>query len=186
MRFALYVLALALALAADAALMPALQLWRVSPSATAVVVSFVVLLASRDAAWFAAVLAGFALDLRALLIFDGSTIVVIGPWSLGFAFAAFLVLSVRGALVRRHPVTIGVSTFLFLMSATLVWSGVWAMRSWLPLSLPPWEAGSVWQEYGEKTRWALWSGAIGIPLGWLLLQTVRAWSFPGVAGRTLR
>jgi len=185
-RFALFLIMLAIALAADAALMPALALGGATPSMVAVLVTFVVVLAARDSAWFAAVLAGAALDLAAPLPFDGRTIIVIGPWALGFAFGAQVLLTLRGMLVRRNPLTIAASTFVFLMAASLVWCAVWSIRAWLPDSLPPWAGESVLRAFAERSRWALWTAALALPLGWLLLRTVRAWSFPGVAGRTLR
>lgn len=186
MRFALYLVILGLAVAADAALMPALELGGARPSAVAAVVVFSILLAAREPAWFAAVVGGLALDVTSPIPFDGRTIVVIGPWALGFAFGATLILTVRGSLVRRNPLTIAVAVFIFLLAASLVWCGIWSMRAWLPHSLPPWGDGSVMQEFAHRARWALWSAAVALPLGWLLLRTVRAWAFPGVAGRALR
>lgn len=186
MRFALFLIVLAVALAADASLMPALELGGAVPSAVAALVTFVVLLASRDAAWLAAVVAGVAVDLTAPLTFDGGVFVVVGPWALGFAFGTQLLLTIRGMLVRRNPLAIAAATFVLLMSATLVWCAVWSLRAWLPESLPPWGGESVLRAFAEKSRWALWSAVVALPVGWLLLRTVRAWGFPGVAGRTLR
>ncbi|MBX3355212.1 MAG: hypothetical protein KF724_05900 [Phycisphaeraceae bacterium] len=186
MRFALFILVLGVTLAVDAALMPALELGGAVPSTTAILVVFVLLLASRDAAWFAAVAGGAALDLMAPIPFDGRTIVVVGPWALGFAFGGQLVLTLRGALVRRHALTLAVATFVFLMASTVVWCAIWSLRGWLPESLPPWGGDSVLREFAMRSRWALWSGAVALPIGWLLMRTIPAWGFPGVAGRSLR
>lgn len=186
MRFALFLLMLGVALSVDAALMPSLQLAGAVPSSVAILAVFVGLLAARDSAWFAAVIAGAALDLAAPVPFDGRTIIVVGPWALGFAFGAQLLLTIRGSLVRRNPLTIAASTFAFLMAATLVWCAVWSIRAWLPGSLPPWGDDSALRALAERSRWALWTAAVALPLGWLLTRSVRAWSFPGVAGRAMR
>jgi len=174
------------AVAADTALMPALELGGATPSAVAVLATFAILLASRDTAWFAGVVAGLAVDLSSPLPWDGRMVVVLGPWAIGFAFGAQLLLTIRGSLVRRNPLTIAVACFVMLMAATVVWCAVWSLRAWLPASVPPWGGESVMRAMAERSRWALWSGVVALPLGWLLLRTVPIWSFPGVAGRTLR
>lgn len=185
MRWAPFMIALALALVLDASLMPALELGGVAPSLVAVLVAFVALQAQRDAAWNAAVVAGVALDLSSPMPYDGRELVVIGPWGLGFAFGALLVLAIRGSLMRRNLLTMAIVVFILLMAASLAWCAVWSARAWLPASLPPWGDGSVLGAFGERFRWALWSSALSIAVGWLLLRRLSFWGFPGVAGRPL-
>jgi len=186
MRWAPFLIALALALVMDASLMSALELGGVAPSLVAALVAFVALQASRSAAWYAAVVAGVALDLSSPMPYDGRELVVIGPWGLGFAFGIVLVLAVRGSLMRRNLLAMAIVVFIMLMAASLVWCAAWSARAWLPESLPPWGDGSVFSAFGERFRWALWSSAIAVPAGWLLLRSVSLWGFPGVAGRPLR
>lgn len=183
MRWAPLLVALALALVIDSALMPAVELGGAVPSTLAALVAFVVLFGSRNSAWFAAVIAGVALDLSVPLPWDGRELVVIGPWALGFAFGAALLLSVRTSLVRRNLLTMALAVFLLLMSASLVWCAVWSARAWLPESLPPWGGGSVFNAFGERFRWALWSSVLAIPVGWVLARTLGIWGFPGTAAR---
>ncbi len=183
MRWAAFLVAVAVALAVDAALMPAFELGGAVPSTLAILVAFVTLLGSRTAAWFGAVVAGIALDLSTPIPWGGGELVVIGPWALGFAFGSGLLLSLRASLVRRNILTMALSVFLLLMSASLAWCAVWSARAWLPESLPPWGAGSVFGAFGQRFRWALWSSAFAVPVGWALFRTLPLWSFPGFSAR---
>lgn len=183
MRWAPFLVAMALALVVDRAFMPVLEIGGAVPLTLAALVAFVTLFAGRNAAWFAAVVAGAAHDLSSPEFWGGRELVVIGPWALGFAFGAGLLLSLRASLVRRNVLTMALAVFLLLMTASLVWCAVWSARAWLPESLPPWQTDTVFGAFGDQFRTALWSSAVAIPVGWALSRTMGLWGFPGFTSR---
>ena len=180
MRWSVFVVALAATLVADAALGRSLDLVGITPLLSGGLATFVVLLAARPAEWGAALVTGLTLDLSSPEMWELRPLHVPGPWALGFAFGAFLLLQLRGSLMRRNPLTVGAATALLLAAATLPWAAIWSLRAWYPGSLPPWGDRPVTWALWERIWWALWSGAVCVPLAWLLLRTLPAWGFAGL------
>jgi rod shape-determining protein MreD len=171
------ILAAAAALTLDASFMPAFSFGGATPSLAGCVAAFVALHAERRRAWWGCWLMGLLLDLSSPMSIGGSVTFVPGPFALGFALGAALILSLRAEVMRRSMVAAAVATLALLAMASLVWTTVWAVRGWWPDGQWPW-AGSA---AGELSRRLLWSGISAIaalPVSWLLGRTFDHWAFP--------
>ncbi|MEE2895919.1 MAG: hypothetical protein VX726_09300 [Planctomycetota bacterium] len=178
MNLGIFLVMLFVCVALDTSLLPVISIGGVSPSVTATLIVFVSLFAPRQAALWAAVSAGLLLDLQSPnATTDGRAVVVPGPYALGFVFGTQLVLLLRSMVFRRNPIAVGLLTTPFLIAVSLVWMAIWLLRGFDPGSLLPWSGGNAGGELGRRAGWALYSGAIGIPFGWLLLFSWPIWRF---------
>ena len=97
-----------------------------SPSLVFPLVVFIALLASNTAAMWTALLVGLAVDLTTLR--GPGAIVVAGPHALGYAGAAYMILTLRPIVVRKNPVTLVVLSIVGEALAALVVMAVFAIR----------------------------------------------------------
>jgi hypothetical protein len=79
----------------------------------------------------------------------------------------------------RNPLTFGLLTFLFLLAVTIVYLAIWRVRGFYADTLPVWGTESAVTQFSRLLVWALYSGAIAIPVGWLLVRTTPIWGFTG-------
>ena len=129
MRWAIYILAVLVAVAIDSSLGGVLKIGDAQPRFLACVVVYAILSAPRAYAVRIAMLAGLLADLLSPTIRpDDSQLVVIGPWTLGFALGALAVLPLRSLLYHRNPISSGFATFVFSLLAAIVFVAVWVLR----------------------------------------------------------
>jgi rod shape-determining protein MreD len=114
-----FILAAAAALTLDASLMPAFAFGGATPSLVGCVAAFVALHAERRRAWWGCWVLGLLLDLSSPMAIGGAVTFVPGPFALGFALGAALVLSVRAEVMRRSMVAASVATLAMMVMASL-------------------------------------------------------------------
>jgi hypothetical protein len=126
-----------------------------------------------------ALLAGLVADLLSpVLRSDGTQLVVIGPWTLGFALGALAVVPLRTLLYHRNPISSGFATMVFSLLAAIVFVATWVIRTLLLRDdTPPWWPGTGAGEVWRQAKVALANGAIAIPTVWLLERTRPLWGF---------
>lgn len=179
MRWAIYILAVLVAVAIDSSLGGVLKIGDAQPRFLACVVVYAILSAPRAYAVRIAMLAGLLADLLSPTIRpDDSQLVVIGPWTLGFALGALAVLPLRSLLYHRNPISSGFATFVFSLLAAIVFVAVWVLRiNLLADESPSWWPGTGASEVWHQSKVALANGVVAIPTVWLLDRSRGIWGF---------
>jgi len=179
MRWAIFVLFALIGVAIDASLGGILKIGEAQPRFLPCVVVFAILSAPRQHAVRLALLAGLVADLLSpVLRSDGTQLVVIGPWTLGFALGALAVVPLRTLLYHRNPISSGFATMVFSLLAAIVFVATWVIRTLLLRDdTPPWWPGTGAGELWRQAKVALANGAIAIPTVWLLERTRPLWGF---------
>jgi hypothetical protein len=179
MRWSIYLLACLIALAFDASVGGILRIGEAQPRLVLAVVVFALLSAPRIHALRVAFLAGFLTDLLAPAIRpDGTQLVVIGPWTLGFALGALAVVPLRSLLYHRNPIASGFATAVFGTLAAVVFVAIWVLRMMLLKDeTPAWWPGTNAGETTRQVKSAIASGALAVPAIWLLERTKGIWAF---------
>lgn len=156
---------------------------RVTPSFMASLLVFLALFAPRQYALWAALILGVLMDLSTELQQPGTrNLYVIGPYALGYVAAAFAVVQIRSMVFRRRLLTFCILTFVAMAVVAIVTVTAYTLRSWLPWSdawypIEPSAIGELVQRLGI----AVYSALLAIPLGWLLMHTMRLWGFAQVS-----
>jgi rod shape-determining protein MreD len=176
MSLATFLIAAALALTLDSAIMPLCTLMGATPSLVGCVASFVALHAERRAAWWGCWALGLLLDLSSPMPVGGAVLLVPGPYALGFTAGAALILQARAEVSRHSYVTSLVATFAMLVMASLVWTSIWTVRGWWPDGDWAWMGGPA-AELGRKAWWSLWTALVAVPVSLVLDRTERWWGF---------
>ncbi len=132
-----------------------------------------------QAAWVCLTL-GLLMDLTAPQTLPGDSLVVIGPYALGFLAACQTVLALRGVVLRRHPLTV---VMLSIVAGIVMQIVVTSLLSLRHLTTDP---AMVWhpsQELAARLASAVVTGASAFfvalalaPMAPLLgLQVSRGW-----------
>ena len=153
----------------------------VAPSFVVPVVVWFALNAQQRPALWAAIIAGATLDLTAAMPrTDGGDALILGPRALGLVLAARLVIAIRGKLIRRNPITLGVVSGLAGAVTALVVVALFALRAAMgdPIS---WSIGG---ELGTRLLGAAYTAAVGFFVAFPLRWAEPAFGFP--ADRTVR
>lgn len=183
MRWPLAIALLVVAAALDVSLAPMFSVWGSAPSCALPVVAFLALLAERRAALWAAIIAGSLADLTDPAITGPvAPLYLLGPHALGFALGASAVVQIRGALKKRSLLVLMTATLAVGVLSDVVWTFVWALRSWFPEGSVPWGGGSALGALGGELVGTALSACAAIPVGWMLLKLMPWWSFPATAG----
>lgn len=179
MRWSVFILACLVGLAFDASLGSILRIGEAQPKLVLAVVVFALLSAPKVHALRIAFLAGFLSDLLAPAVRpDGTQLVVIGPWTLGFGLGALAVVPLRSLLHHRNPVASGFATAVFGTLAAVVFVFVWVLRMLLLRDeTPSWWPGTNAGEVVRQTKAAFASGLLAVPAIWLLERTKGLWAF---------
>jgi len=184
MRWPTALAVLLVSLVLDVSFMGVLELGGVTPRLVCVVVAFVAMQAEPTAARWYALLAGLLVDLsEPSMAGPRAPLYLVAPWTLGVFFGSEAVLSLRGVVVRKNPLAVGVLAGVLALSAGLFWTAWWALRSWYPDSPAPWGSGSALGEFGIQLLTAMSTGVCAVPIGWLLLRSGAMWGFPSVMSR---
>jgi cell shape-determining protein MreD len=179
MRWAIYILFALIAVSLDASVGGILRIADGQPRFLPCVVVFALLSAPRQYAVRIAMVAGLLADLLSPAVrADGSQLVVIGPWVLGFSLGALAVVPLRTLLYHRNPIANGFATMVFGALAGVVFVAVWTLRGTLLANDDPaWWPGSGAGEVWRQLQGAFASGLIAIPTIWLLNRTRPLWGF---------
>lgn len=151
----------------------------VTPSVVALLVVFICLFASRLSALSGALLLGALLDLSmpALAGHGGRDIYLVGPYALGLLSGGYLVLQMRTMVFRQRALTLGVLTGICVLTAGVVMTAIYVIRSWYGEGVVYMPQSTAFGELIKHGAVAIYSALLGIPLGWILLQTLPAWGF---------
>jgi len=122
-------------------------------------------LVARWAAIIIGVLADLSFDLP--MRDAGPQAFLLGPYALAHLLAAQLVLTLRGIMIRRNPLTLGFASFLAALAANVFVVAVLSIRRVLfnePLALNPW-----WNELLLRGGSSLFTGVLAVLLSFVLL-----------------
>ena len=72
---------------------------------------------------------------------------------------------------------VGLLTTPFLFAVSLAYMALWSIRGVYPDTSVPWAGDPAIDELIRRLGIAAYSGAFGIPMGWLLLFTWPIWRF---------
>lgn len=167
-----------IAMVFEVGLVDTIHILHVKPSLCAVLATFIALSAPRTTALWACLILGLLLDLSTdLSVANARTLHLIGPHTLGYVFACFIVLQMRSTVFRRRALTIGTMTLLFAFSAMVVTITIYIVRSWYPEGPLYWAEISTFNEIMRRFFSAIYSGFIGVPVGWVLARSMPLWQF---------
>lgn len=178
MRWTVFLVAVLLAAALDASLGGIFVVGDARPRLLPATVVFALLSMPRRGAVRAAMLAGLVADLLTPGVLEqGGSLVVIGPYTLGFALGALAVVPLRTLLYRRNPLSGVIATAMFSLLSSIAVIALWALRARLLGTTPPW-----WPATGAGEAWVRLIGAAGdgvlaLPVLWLLERTKPVWDF---------
>lgn len=101
----------------------------VHPSMTIPLLAFISLYATRKPALWSAIILGVTMDLLSPMArTDGGSVVIIGPYALGYLLACHFILTIRGMLIRRNPLTLIVISIAGSFVAQIVVIAIFTMR----------------------------------------------------------
>lgn len=188
MRWVVFLVFAALAVVFDVGLGEVLAitgLWDVKPSMCGILAVFVALSAPRPAAMWACFVLGLLLDLsNPLSMGDGGVLHLIGPFTLGFVAGGRLVIQGRAMVFRRRALTVGVMTTLCMLAVNLVAVTLLVIRAMYPGGPVFWTDSTLGAAVAQRLVAAIYSGAVAVPVGWLLVRTMPLWGFQTVTHRS--
>ena len=103
--------------------------------------------------------------------------VLIGPYTLGFTVGIYAVLQLRSLLFRHAVLTFAVMTCVAGVFVELVAAMVLGIRGLSFLTNHPPPNFSAAASLGHGLLRTLYSIALSVPLGWLLIRTRHLWHF---------
>lgn len=184
MRWGVFLVFALAALVIDTSLMGAFEIRHIVPGVTPLLVAFIALSAPPVTAMWAALLLGIGRDLaNPHVIGTDQVFHLIGPSALGYLFAVNLVLPLRSMVFRRNPLTLGVFTGLTVIAAGLVYTTLWSLRALYEPAPVIFDGRSATRELFVTLLRAVYSGAIAVPLGWILARTSGLWGFAPTSQR---
>lgn len=115
--------------------------------------------------WFCIVL-GLLLDLAAsVAVRAGGSATLIGPWALGMALAAHLVLALRAMMIRTHPLTLAFLSLVGMAVAQIVIVAILTAHNLVYGDLV-WHAGG---ELGRRLGSAVYTGILAFFMALVLV-----------------
>jgi rod shape-determining protein MreD len=102
----------------------------VHPSMVIPLMAFAALYAPQKQALWAAIILGIIMDLLAPMpMTTGGSAIIVGPHALGYLLAAHFILAIRGALIRRNPLTLVIISIAASMIAQVVVIAIFTIRN---------------------------------------------------------
>lgn len=178
MSWAFFAICALIAMVFEVGLVDTVHILHIKPSVCAILATFIALSAPRITALWACLILGLLLDLSTdLSVGSARTLHLIGPYTLGYVFACYIVLQVRSTVFRRRALTIGAMTLLFVFSAMVITVTLYIVRSWYPGGPLYWAEISTFNEIMRRFFSAIYSGIMGVPIGWVLARSIPLWQF---------
>ncbi len=106
-------------------------------------------------------------------------LVILGPNALGYMAAAYLVLTMRGVMIRRNPLSIMLLSILGMTMAQIVVVAFMTIRSWSDHTLE-WHAVD---QLLHRLLCSLYTGLTGLLVGLVMVPLSTLFSFPDSQGR---
>lgn len=163
MNAAAFALATLVCFALELGLKDVLQLGPrpIAPSFVLPLAVFVAMWAQPIPTLWAALTLGVLVDLTwAIPRTDGGVATILGPHAMGYLLMAWLVLNIRGMVIKRNPLTLAFLTILGGMVAQIVVVAMFTLRSLYGDPIP-WNASS---ELVARGLSAFYSGLTALPL----------------------
>jgi len=183
-RWGVFLIFAILAVAVDTSITGALSIRGVVPSVSPLLAAFIALSAPPLTAMWACLLIGLLLDFtNPGMIGSDQVFHLIGPYALGYLFAANLVLPLRAMVFRRNPMTLGVFAGTFVVAAGLVYTMIWSIRGLYDPAPIVFGGRTALHELLNTLLRAVYTGALGVPLGWILARTAPLWGFTSSSQR---
>jgi len=187
MRWPVLIFAALFAMALDTALLHVLAIGPVVPSTLPALAVFVALSAPRRTVLWCSLWLGLLVDLTSPQVAEGARpLHLIGPWALGYLFAANILLPLRTMVFRRNPLTVAVLSAVLVVAAAVVATLLWSMRVWYDDAFVPFGGRSAMTELLWSVPRALGCAIVALPVAWLLIRTAPIWGFQTTGQRTGR
>ncbi|MEM8782997.1 MAG: rod shape-determining protein MreD [Planctomycetota bacterium] len=103
--------------------------------------------------------------------------VLVGPYTLGFTVGVYSVLQLRSLLFRHAVLTLAVMTLVAGVFVELVAAATLGLRGLSFLTDHPPPDTTAAANFGRGLLRTLYTVALAVPLGWLLLRTRHLWHF---------
>ena len=157
-----------------------------APSLVLILAVFVGLHAPREAAYGALFVLGVLTDLsRPLAVVEPvRDIVLLGPATLGYVAATYVLMQFRTIVYRDSPVTMAVMTFAAGLAVHLVLVMLLMLRRLLPTDEVPDFDGSA--QLLQRVINVIYSAILAAPATLLLRRTQRWWAFIPARGMAAR
>ncbi len=136
-----------------------------APSFVVPLAVFICLCAPPMQAAWACVALGLFMDLTSPVTLPGDSLVVLGPYALGFFAAGQLVLALRGVVIRRHPLSVVMLSIMAAAVMQIVVTASLTVRSMLTDQAMVWSAG---HELLERLASAVVTGGTALVVAFLL------------------
>ncbi|MCC6425266.1 MAG: hypothetical protein IT435_00465 [Phycisphaerales bacterium] len=139
----------------------------VAPSFVMPLAVVIALAAPSTTALWAAIVLGMTLDLTNTLEVMGGGLprYVLGPYALGYALAAQLVLTMRGLMIRKNILTVGFLSLFCSLVSNIVVTAIFAIRSRYDVEIQ----FDATQQLIWRLGSSLYTGLVGLALGTVLL-----------------
>ena len=159
----------------------------VHPSMVMPLMAFVALYAPRKQALWAAIILGVLLDLLSPMArSDGGSVVIVGPYALGFLLGCHFIFTIRGSLIRRNPLTL---VMISIVSSFIIQVVVIALLTARNLGNNPliWDASD---QLIQRSFSSLYTGLSALLLSFIFFALAPAFGFhssvPTRFARTIR
>lgn len=177
-----FAVAWAVLMSLDSGLMSAFAVGQAVPQAWPVLLAFVALHASRQAAFWSAAAIGLWLDASRPAVADAAgagavAVHVFGPNVLACAAAAWVLLELRVVLYRRNLATVLLGTVVAAWISSLAFVAIGGIRLAYADPAPLWGPGSGAAAVGSDLLSGLWCAVVGILPAMALQSTYRWWDF---------
>ncbi|MBM4109542.1 MAG: hypothetical protein FJ255_12165 [Phycisphaerae bacterium] len=152
----------------------------IAPSFVFVLATFVALLAPAGTALWTCLALGLVIDLtHTVSLSAGGSAVVVGPYALGYVLGCQLVLTMRGVMMGRNPLSLGFLALVASIVCHIVVVAVFAVRG-LMVNDVAWAAsGQLVPRLGS----ALYTGGLAVGLALVLFPMAGALGLSGPQAR---
>lgn len=152
----------------------------IAPSFVFVLATFVALLAPAGTALWTCLALGLLIDLTHTVdLAAGGAAVIVGPYALGFVMACQLVLTMRGVMMGRNPLSLGFLALVASVVCHIVVVAAFAVRGLLVSDVAWASSGQLVPRLGS----ALYTGALAVALALVLFPMSGALGLAGPQAR---
>lgn len=168
-----------LAYALQLVLGPAWSINGHEPMLLLILLVFIGLQAPAIAVAWSAVLLGLLAD----ILLQQHETGLVGPWALGFLAAGYALVQLRNLLFRDSMFTVAIMTLVAGVFALLVATTLHVMRGIPVLGNEVVEGFSAAEQLYRGFATLLYTAAVAVPVGYLLLRSRLLWGFSHRGGR---
>ena len=167
-----------LMLVADKGLDELLEVQMVAPSFTLILAVFLSLWAAPATVPWTLLVLGVLQDLSyGHAAGSVSNLLLIGPHGLGYLAGGYVSIQLRGLVLRDSPVAMAVTVFAIGLFVHLVVVAMLTLRGLPILLVEPICAWSAADELVRRFFALLYTAAVSLPVGYVLIRSARLWRF---------